>query len=61
MKKSYFRAIVMLMVFSVFCNASLFARTTHSKNKALFARTTHVVFGNTSGGTKTAGTIELNQ
>jgi len=51
----------MLMVFSVFCNASLFARTTHSKNKALFARTTHVVFGNTSGGTKTAGTIELNQ
>ena len=58
MKKSYFQAIVMLMVFSVFCNASLFAKTTPPKNNTFFARPTHVVFGITSG-TKTAGTIEL--
>ena len=31
MKKTYFLSILMLTVFSVFCNASLFARTTPSK------------------------------
>ncbi len=60
MKKTYFLTILMLTVFSVFCNASLFARTTPSKNNAFFARTTHVVFGNTSGETEKASTIEFS-
>jgi hypothetical protein len=60
MKKPYFQAIVMLMVFSIFCNATLFAKITQPKNNTLFTRTTHVVFGNTSGGTKMEGTVLKN-
>ena len=60
MKKSYINSIVMLMVFSVFCNTNLFAKTTPSKNNAFFARTANIVFGNTFGGTKIAGAVVNN-
>jgi hypothetical protein len=60
MKKSYFQAIVMLMVFSVFGNATVFAKTSPPKNNALFATSTRNVFSNPLRGTKTVGAVANN-